>query len=279
MPVRFQVDPDFYDHPKSIGLSDAATALWTRAGSYSAAKLTDGFLAEHVLATLSTSPEEAAAELVARGLWRRRRGGYQFHQWSDRNLTKAIVTAKQKSDRDRKRKDRHTSDQNTNPQVNPQIVRAESSGSPPGVPVESGASPPPVVSVSVSSTTRTLTHLPAPGTEADAREEPAGPPGIVEALLAEHIDAAGGKVNARAVAELGQHVAELVHAGRTPDEIRAGFALWRSRGVRPSSLPDLVDYAARNGAGTTTARGSPRPGNPYLDDLRAQGALPQLEAR
>jgi hypothetical protein len=29
MPIRFQVDPDFYDHPKTIGMSDAATALWS----------------------------------------------------------------------------------------------------------------------------------------------------------------------------------------------------------------------------------------------------------
>ena len=67
MVVRFQVDPDFYDHPKSIGLSDAATALWVRAGSYSAAKLLDGFIAEHVLSTLSRSPEEASAEPLRSG--------------------------------------------------------------------------------------------------------------------------------------------------------------------------------------------------------------------
>lgn len=78
MPIRFQVDPDFYDHPKTIGMSDSATALWVRAGSYSAAKLTDGFIAEHVLSTLTKSPEEASAELVARELWRRGRG-FRFH--------------------------------------------------------------------------------------------------------------------------------------------------------------------------------------------------------
>ncbi len=68
MPVRFQVDPDFYDHPKAIGMSDSATALWVRAGSYSAAKLTDGFVAEAALILLSRCPDEAASELVARRL-------------------------------------------------------------------------------------------------------------------------------------------------------------------------------------------------------------------
>lgn len=77
MPVRFQVDGDFYDHPKSIGLTDAAVALWTRAGSYSAAKRTKGFIPAHVLTILTQTPE-AARELVSAGLWKRVKGGYRF---------------------------------------------------------------------------------------------------------------------------------------------------------------------------------------------------------
>lgn len=137
MPIRFQVDGDFYDHPKSIGLSDAAVALWTRAGSYSAAKLTDGFLAEHVLTLLSRTPVEAADELVARGLWKKAKGGYRFHQWEDRgNLTKERVEAERSTDRQRKRRARQTGGQNANSQVRAEIVRPESEpdseGNPPG---------------------------------------------------------------------------------------------------------------------------------------------------
>lgn len=77
-------------------------------------------------------------------------------------------------------------------------------------------------------------------------QEPAGPPGRAEALLAEHI-AAVGRVNPRAVAEFGGHLAELCRAGYDDDTIRAGFVLWRSRCVRPSALPDMVDLAARGG--------------------------------
>lgn len=127
MPVRFQVDGDFYDHPKSIGLSDAAVALWTRAGSYSAAKLTDGFIAEHVLVLLSRAPTEAAEELVARGLWKRTKGGYRFHQWEERgNLTKERVENERRSDRQRKRRARQLEGQNTNVQVSAGIVQPES---------------------------------------------------------------------------------------------------------------------------------------------------------
>lgn len=127
MPVRFQVDGDFYDHPKTLDMSDAATALWTRAGSYSAAKLTDGFVPDAMLARLSQTPEEAAQELVRRGLWKRVRGGHQFHQWEDRgNLTRERIEAERSADRQRKRRARQMADQNTNPQVNAGIVRAES---------------------------------------------------------------------------------------------------------------------------------------------------------
>lgn len=83
MPVRFQVDGDFYDHPKSIGLSDAAVALWTRAGSYSAAKRTKGFIAGNVLAILTQAPD-AAQELVSGGLWKRVKGGYRFEPLTGR---------------------------------------------------------------------------------------------------------------------------------------------------------------------------------------------------
>lgn len=78
MPIRFQVDGDFYDHPKAIGLSDAATALWVRAGSYSTAKLLDGFVPEDALVLCSRTPQEASGELVRRGLWRRVGDGYRF---------------------------------------------------------------------------------------------------------------------------------------------------------------------------------------------------------
>lgn len=78
MPVRFQVDPDFYDHPKTIGMSDAAISLWVRAGSFSAAKRLDGFVPLFATFDLSRTPAAAAQELVQRGFWRVVAGGYSF---------------------------------------------------------------------------------------------------------------------------------------------------------------------------------------------------------
>ena len=110
MPVTFHVDPDFYDHPKCIGLSDAAVALWVRAGSYSVAKLTDGLITVATLALLSRDADAAADELVRAGLWRRARGGFRFHQWGERNLTRAAVSKKRKAWRDEKRNAKDKSD-------------------------------------------------------------------------------------------------------------------------------------------------------------------------
>lgn len=135
MPVRFQVDSDFYDHPKTLDMSDAATALWVRAGSYSAAKLTDGFVADAILARLSHSPVEASTELVRRGLWRRVRGGYQFHQWEERgNLTRERIEHERSADRQRKRRARQNPSSGENGQVSGADVRSESGPESSGTP-------------------------------------------------------------------------------------------------------------------------------------------------
>lgn len=125
-------------------MSDSATALWTRAGSYSAAKLLDGFVPEDVLRQLSTVPDEAASELVRRRLWRRVRGGYLFHQWKERgNLTREQVEAERNADRQRKRRARQSASKNAKPQVNSEFVRPDSEP-------ESGVNPNGIRGLSVS---------------------------------------------------------------------------------------------------------------------------------
>jgi hypothetical protein len=145
MPIRFQVDPDFYDHPKTTGMSDAAFSLWVRAGSFSAAKLSDGFVSEDVLVHTLRSSVEVADELVGRGLWRRRKGGFQFHQWGVRNLTRERVETDRATDRNRKRESRNSAKSH----VEREIVRPDSDRTPDGIPGESEQNP--AVSVSVSS--------------------------------------------------------------------------------------------------------------------------------
>lgn len=159
MPVRFQVDPDFYDHPKTIGMNDSAIALWVRAGSYSAAKLSDGFIADAALSLLSRCPDEAARELVDRGLWKRVRGGYRFHEWSPRNLLRARVEADREHDRTRKQEQRHGERRNGHPQVTTNNVHPDIH---PDVRPDSKRIPPVSVSVSVSESVSGSGHGPEP---------------------------------------------------------------------------------------------------------------------
>lgn len=80
----FRVDDSFFMNPKTAMLSDSATALWLRAGSWSAQQLTGGFIPARML-PLFRGGEESADELCDAGLWERDldRHGYVFHDWAD----------------------------------------------------------------------------------------------------------------------------------------------------------------------------------------------------
>lgn len=104
----FRVDDGFTDHPKVIALRagkhwKGALALWALAGSHCSKHLTDGFVSDAVLAHLGGTTQEADA-LVAVNLWTKVDGGYQFHEWDERNPTKAKVLAARAADAARKRK-------------------------------------------------------------------------------------------------------------------------------------------------------------------------------
>lgn len=76
----FKVDDKFWCHPKVIGLSSDALALWLKAGCWSAQQLTDGFIPANAIASLGSV--EAAHELVSAGLWEEiGDDGFGFHDW------------------------------------------------------------------------------------------------------------------------------------------------------------------------------------------------------
>lgn len=100
----FKVDDGFWSHPKTATLSDAAVALWVRAGAYSCQHLTDGLIVRPVLRMVGTV--EAAGELVEAGLWLHHPDGWVFHDWSDYQPTKADVEADRAAARERMRERR-----------------------------------------------------------------------------------------------------------------------------------------------------------------------------
>lgn len=99
--VWFKVDDKAHSNSKIrkvIAEAPSALSLWTVAGSWSSDNLTDGFVPDHQLPWLMpVGGEEMARALVNARLWRRVRGGYQFHEWEEdgdgtkRNPTRADV--------------------------------------------------------------------------------------------------------------------------------------------------------------------------------------------
>lgn len=90
----FKVDDSFHHHSKArkvAAKSPAALALWVLAGSWSSANLTEGFVPDDDLPWILPGAEQLAAELVAARLWKRVKGGHQFHDWLDFNPSRQQV--------------------------------------------------------------------------------------------------------------------------------------------------------------------------------------------
>lgn len=100
----FPVPDEVYSSPKYLELSDSAMALYTRAGSWSAHHLEDGYVPSTVLALFQAS-EQTAEELVAQRVWRRSRGGFQYVDWP-RQATKSYVEAERERNREKQKRHR-----------------------------------------------------------------------------------------------------------------------------------------------------------------------------
>lgn len=98
----FPVDDGFAFHRKAVRAGNAAIGLWTRAGSWCAQQLTDGYVPEDMVQVLGTVSQ--AERLVRAGLWQPADGGYQFHEWSEngRNPTREDVLLRRKKEAEKK---------------------------------------------------------------------------------------------------------------------------------------------------------------------------------
>lgn len=82
----FKVDDQLAFHSKVMMAGNSAMGLWVRAGSWSAAQLTGGFLPTHMANAMANMANGMANgcdtdALVMAGLWQEVEGGYQFHDW------------------------------------------------------------------------------------------------------------------------------------------------------------------------------------------------------
>lgn len=91
----FMVDDTLALHHKVVAAGNDAMGLWVRAGSWCGQHLTDGFIPEHVVKLLGTRRQ--ADKLVTSGLWRVVDGGWAFHDWSDKQLSREQVQSKREA--------------------------------------------------------------------------------------------------------------------------------------------------------------------------------------
>lgn len=97
----FKVDDTLAFHSKSVAAGNPAMGLWVRAGSWSMQTLSDGFIPDVIAAQLGTKAQ--ATRLVESGLWDRLPNGYAFHEWAQRQPTKAQVNEDRAATAERQR--------------------------------------------------------------------------------------------------------------------------------------------------------------------------------
>lgn len=95
----FKVDDQLAFNAKIVAAGNSAMGLWLRAGSWSSAQLTDGFIPIHManaMANAMANPSDQDA-LVSVGLWDEVDGGFQFHDWSEFQPSAEEERAKRKA--------------------------------------------------------------------------------------------------------------------------------------------------------------------------------------
>lgn len=88
----FRVDDNLAFHPKAIAAGNPALGLWVRAGSWAGQQLSDGFVPSEIARSLGTRSQ--VDRLVDVGLWLPSSGGFEFHQFAERNPTRLQVESR-----------------------------------------------------------------------------------------------------------------------------------------------------------------------------------------
>lgn len=91
----FKVDDTLAFHAKTVAAGNAAMGLWVRAGAWSMSTLSDGFVPDHIIVAMGTHTQ--ARRLVEVDLWDEKDGGYVFHEWTQRQPSRAKVHAEREA--------------------------------------------------------------------------------------------------------------------------------------------------------------------------------------
>lgn len=87
----FMIDDGAAFHSKLVAAGNASVGLWTRAGAWSQQpqNLTEGFIPKQIARTIGTAGQ--IRKLIEVGLWFEVEGGYQFHEWDQRQMSRAEI--------------------------------------------------------------------------------------------------------------------------------------------------------------------------------------------
>lgn len=135
----FKVDDTLHSHPKIRRAGLASMGLWVIAGSYSSQYVTEGFVPNWFVSGQKNG-HKLAAVLVAAGLWfkaeRDGEQGYQFHDWSHFQMSKAEVEADKAHNRERQRKFREKRREGQRNAVTNDVTNAVTNGGSNGTPTQ-----------------------------------------------------------------------------------------------------------------------------------------------
>ena len=88
-----KIDDHFADHPKIIGLSDAAYRAFVDGLCYSARYLTDGQIPTAAVTVVTRSRPRVAAALIDAGLWEQNGSGVIVHDYLEFQPSRSKVQA------------------------------------------------------------------------------------------------------------------------------------------------------------------------------------------
>lgn len=100
--VWVKLDDGFTEHPKIVGLTDAAFRLYVELLCYAARNLTDGYVPRSAIRSRGRSVHR----LVDQGLLDRAIGGYQIHDWHEWNPPADVLKLRRKGSAERQARHR-----------------------------------------------------------------------------------------------------------------------------------------------------------------------------
>lgn len=283
---HFFVDDAFSDSKEVLAIPArhrlAAVGLWSLCGSWSAAKLTDGFVPNDVVKRLGGRPALVDALVDLAKLWVREPGGIRFTNWSKWQRTREQVEAYRAAQAEKKRAQREklaSNSQSTDTcQVNASLINSRNASpeESPGDMTESSLVE--EVSGQNSQSTREscpqgTPQTPIPTPKPIYRDNSFGDqatdtyaPGISATPGADLVRQVVPKGHPSAtLTSLRIQASELLHQGAEADVVRAALQLWCDKpnvGIGRTILSSLYSEAIKS-------RAAPRPGAQNSNGLNA----------